>query len=373
MSPASRVKRNRSRVGGMVPESGAIQTRKEDNVQLHDEADLVNFRTDAYSRFLNNQELLENATLKPFHTSQIIPPPSFPVHTEKKYPETATDKEVEQTVKDMKPDELFMGDLRLMKAKMLVSLAEMTEAQKELTELSPNVVFSEKSRFQNLAVRKLAALQLSCTDASSFATLESALDQILTQYKEKFGGELKLQNQAYLIRKMPVSKLAPDAEVKLAPQLYNPRLIMSFIDMNDNNSGDISAQGFPDENMLLDTDKLAGQLPFMNGMQGNDEFGMVMDKPGGAGEYGYNGNYNVDYGGNYVKSAGGNGHGLAAGLGDEDMNMDELNQFLAEPNDNEGVDDMDALMNFDQDNENGEMMGDDEFNVNFLQMDNEME
>lgn len=418
MSVAARSKRNRSRVGGSVTEGSSLQSRKEESVQLHDEADLVNFRTDAYARFVNNQEYLENVTLKLFHTSQISPPPSFPLHSKKKYPENALDEEVLKVLQEMKPEEIFMGDLRLMKAKLTLSLKELNEAEKVLEELSPKVVFSEKSLFQNDAINKLATLQQSCKDMESLEALEKAMVEILAQYKEKFSEKLEVQQLPYKQHSIAVAELAPEIEVKQAPNLYNPKLIMSFIDMNgERNNGDIAGQDFnEDESMLLETEKLAGQLPFMNnGIQGNDDFGMMIEtgpKRGGAAlsnqpdraasaEYSeatpynghnYNGqtsNYNqADYARNYSKpSASGSGNasralGSTSSLGaegqgsvdEQDMNMDELNQFLAEPNDNEEMDDMDALMNFDQDNDNGEgLMDEVEFNVNFLsQMDNDM-
>lgn len=408
MSAASRAKRNRPHGAGIVSESNSLLSRKEENVQLHDEADLVNFRTDAYTRFVNNQDLLENATLKPFHTLAIVPPSSFPVHSKKKYPDSATDDEVLKTLQDLKPEEVFFGDLRLMKARMMVSLKELHEADKELKDLTPALVFSEKSLFQAQAIKKLAALQRSCSDMNSLETLSKALQETLQTYKEKFSGTFEVQQEPYKIFSIPVNELAPDLEVKQAPPLYNPRLIMSFIDMNGNTIRGMGGQAYNENaNMLLD-DKLAGQLPFMNnGMQVNDDFSMMIDtdlKSGGptsnppsvsaSAAYSsatpYNGqNYNVESSSNYNqpdyvngnKSTGSNavnapaeGRNSNGDIGDQDVNMDELNQFLAEPNDNDGMVDMDALMNFDQDNDNGEgLMGDDDFNVNFLsQMDNDM-
>lgn len=416
MSAASRAKR-RSRVGGPVPDGAGLQSRKEENIQLHDEADLVNFRTDAYTRFVNNQDYLENVALKLFHTSQISPPPSFPVAKSKKYSENALDSEVEKVLQELKPEELWMGDLRLMKAKLVLSLQQVKQEEKELNELSPQTIFSDLFLFQSEAIKRLAKLQRSCHDLESSEALEKAMEETLEQYKEKFGQTLEVQQQPYERKSIPVATLAPGVEVKQAPPLYNPRLIMSFIDINgESNNGGMSGQEYnTDENMLLDTEKLAGQLPFMNnGMQGDDEFGMMMDlepkstgpqdsnQPSGApsadysGATPYNGqNYNAErinygqgeYGANDEKptpapasnahpsSGASNQIGESAGAQEEaDMNMDDLNQFLAEPNENEGMDDMDALMNFDGDNDNGEgLMGDDEFNVNFLsQMDNEM-
>ncbi|SGZ57326.1 CIC11C00000000716 [Sungouiella intermedia] len=409
MSAASRAKRNRPHGGAMVPESNSLLSRKEENVQLHDEADLVNFRTDAYTRFVNNQDLLENVTLKPFHTLAISPPSSFPVHSKPKYEDSATDEEVLKVLKEMKPDELFLGDLRLMKAKMLLSLKELHDAEKEFEELSPKVVFSEKTIFQGAAIEKLASLQRSCNDMEALEALNEAMEETLAQYKRQFSGTLEVQQESYKKFSVPVSELAPDLEVKQAPPLYNPRLIMSFIDINGepNNRG-MGGQAFNENaNMLLDTEKLAGQLPFMNnGMQGNDDFSMMMElepKSGNAAsrhpsgpasvEYSsatpYSGsNYNVDSGNfnqteyaNENKAAGPGSSGPGPirnnnqdNGGNEDVNMDELNQFLAEPTDNDAMVDMDALMNFDQDNDNGEgLIGDNEFNVNFLsQMDNDM-
>lgn len=406
MSAAPRGRRNRSRVGGPVPEQTPMHSRKEENIQLHDEADLVNFRTDAYTRFVNNQEYMENVTLKPFHTLQIAPPASFPAHLEKKYEENATDEDVLKALKEMKPRELYFGDLRLMKAKVTLSLEQLKEAQDELSSLTPKVVFSDKSLFQSEAIKRLTELQQLCNDTESLKALDEALLEIMREYKEKFSGSLEVQHEPYKKVSIPIEKLAPDVEVKQAPPLYNPRLIMSFIDMGEENNSQMGQEYGQEENLLLDHEKLAGQLPFMNnGTQGNSEYGMMPNReqkseslPQGANsqaEFSSNPSYN---GQNFDSEAESvhrqefaNGNKPAAmentsaplsshsnlggsGGGDDDVNMDELNQFLAEPNDNDGMDDMDALMNFDQDDgENGGgLMGDDDFNTNFLSMDNDI-
>lgn len=405
MSAAARAKRNRPHGAAAVAEPNSLLSRKEENVQLHDEADLVNFRTDAYSRFVSNQDLLENVTLKPFHTLVIAPPSSFPLHSKKKYPDSASDDDVLKALQELKPEEVFFGDLRLMKAKLLLSLKELHSAEKELEELSPKVVFSEKYLFQAEAIEKLAALQRSCNDVEALDKLGKALEETLVQYRQKFSGTFEVQQEPYKKFSVPVSELAPDLEVRQAPPLYNPRLIMSFIDMNG--AADNSGLGGPAYNengdLLLDADKLAGQLPFMtNGM--NDDFSMMIDtdpKSGGQtasnhpsvpastsypGATPYNGqNYNAESSTSYnhgefeakrassAVSGPRDARNTEVNGGDQDVNMDELNQFLAEPNDNDAMVDMDALMNFDQDNDNGEgLMRDDEFNVNFLsQMDND--
>lgn len=364
---------NLKRMKSRKDEPGQLHSRKEENIQLHDEADLVNFRADAYARFTSNQDYMENVTLKPFHTSRITPSPSFPVHTKQKYPDNATDQDVDKALKELSPEEIYIGDLRLMRAKERALDGELASLKKELSGLSSDSVFSEESRFQSEATDRLAKLHAQCDSLESIEKLEKVMGEVLAQFEEKFSKVHVLENQPYKKHAVPIEKLAPNLEVRVAPALYNPRLIMSFIDMNGEDQG-----------LMLDTDKL--DIPF----GGTDDFMMV-----GNGKQNHRQmNYGNDalYGGGMMMGPGNSaqtngrmgGMNMAPGYNggaekarpqesNDDVNMDELNQFLADSNNNDGMDDMDALMNFDQDNENGDdLMNEDAFNVDFLLMDNEM-
>lgn len=343
--------------GAVPPQGGQFHTRKEENAHPHDEADLVNFRADAYSRFTTNQDYMENVTLKPFHTAKIVPPFSFPTHSKKKYEEGASDAEVAEVLKNMAPKENYTGDVRLMRAKEQANAKELAALRLELAALSAENVFSEETRFQKDAVGKLARLLAECNSAEALAKLESAVEEISGENERRFGKNYVLQHQPYQKRSVPIKELAPDVEVHEAPPLYNPRLIMSFIDMN---RGD--ENGFRDE--MLDADKLDfnGAEEFL--MVGN---GSKLSLPSRNGP-------TPAFNGTPQEAMPANGPGAYNGMekANDEVNMDELNQFLAELHNNEGMDDMDALMNFDQDNDAG-LIEDDGFGVEFLNMDNAME
>lgn len=392
MSQAAREKRSKSR-----PDAGpGFPGRKEEGIQLHDEADLINFRADALARFINNQDYMENVTLKPFHASQIAPPLSFPVHSKNKYKESATTEDLEKLLRELKPDELYFGDLRLMKVKEQVLAQELATLKKERAEQSADSVFSEETRFQSNAVQKLAKLHAACNNIESLEELEKGLEEVVEENNTKFHKNYVLQKAPYKKFSIPISEISSDLKVQTAPQLYNPRLIMSFMGMNDEPNG----MQFNSENMMLDTSKLGA--PY----NGGEDFTAIMEKSvptvngqNAPGTFGsntpYNGSYNAvpSYNANRYTNNSENYMQINEFLEptrpsprtgqtsnepnlEADMNMDDLNQLLAESNGNDDIvgDDMDALMNFDQDNEPGAGMMGDAFNDDFLsQIDNGME
>lgn len=321
MSAAPRTKLSRSH--GAASGNAAAGIRKEDDIQLHDEADLVNFRADAYTRFINNQDQLENVTLKPFHTANIAPPLSFPLHPQKKYAASASDDEVAQVLAKLGPEELFMGDRRLMAAKMAQLARELADAQAELQQQTPEAVFGADFTEKRKAIERLAQLQASCLGEESMAALDKAVREISAGGNYVFGLDLYRQFS------VPVEQLAPGVKVASAPPLYNPRLILTFLDIENP----------ADEFLMMDGLKELNTGLGMGGGASGDDF--VFDsamKPEIA--------------------EGRNGAGAAA------LNMDNLSDLFVDPNANEGMDEMDALMNFDQDNEG--MMNEDAFNDEFL-------
>ncbi|KAF7999242.1 hypothetical protein HF325_006774, partial [Metschnikowia pulcherrima] len=132
---------------------GLLRAHKEEKFQLHDEADLVNFRADALTRFITNQDLMDNVTLKLIHTSRLAPPKSFPGNEGKNklYEEDATDEAIMEAAKNMTPTQLFSGDLPLMRAKEKLLARELAELHEELEKVINTSVLSEKSNFQKRA------------------------------------------------------------------------------------------------------------------------------------------------------------------------------------------------------------------------------
>lgn len=403
MSAAARSKRIKSR-GSDSELSG-----KGDGFQLHDEADLINFRADAYARFINNQDYLENVALKPFHTSQIAPPLSFPI-PEKKYKDTDDDEELQKVLEDQKPDLLYFGDLKLMRLREKLLAAEVEELQKEVLTQSADTVFSEESRFQHRATTTLAKLYAECNDIESIEKLEKEMELIISENEEKFQKNYVLQQAPYKKYSIAASDISPDLEVQTAPPLYNPRLIMSFINMSENENGS-NGIDFHGENAIIDPTKL-GPFPYAQNGSGGDDFAMLEKGATNGrsatydGRYNGGNNYTTPYNAAYAQSGSNYAGSQAAApsssayaqnssgftqssdfestrptpppaaavpepAAEADVNMDDLNQFL-ESNGNDDIvgDDMDALMNFDQDQDAGIM--DDEFGQDFL-MDHAME
>lgn len=234
-------------------------------MQLHDEADLINYRNDALARFVSNQTYLENVALKPFHVSAIAAPPSFP-------------EELDKPLADLKPDDVLLGSAKLMREKL-----ELLEKEDD----PADGVLSEQSRFQRDACVRLALLQAQCSGEESIKEMELVLEDIVKTHAEKFGQSYVLEHRPYTRRSIPIRELDPKAVVREAPALYNPRTPAFEQKFN----GDLNMAFMPH----------------------SDEF---LQMPQQSAQY-------------YQK----------------EVNMDELNQFLALGDTGE----MDDLMNFDGD------------------------
>ncbi|KAF3987590.1 hypothetical protein FT663_03749 [Candidozyma haemuli var. vulneris] len=385
---SSRTKRVRGRVPPVdhgQPQPASVM--KSDNLQLHDEADLINFRADAFARFISNQDLLETAASKPFHTSKIDPPAPFPVHKKKLYEEDATDEQVKEVLRNLGKEDFIFGDLRLMKLKEQILQEEVESNRKELTELQedPNKTFGEEMLFQKKAMAQLAKLHSECSDAESLEKLEKGMNDILNEYQEKYNKNYKLEQPPYQQHSIAIKELAPEVTVEKAPEKYNPRSISSFLDMEGENKAESDKQeslhdgpqSYQDS-MFGDEDKMDnnGQL-YMQG-NGDEDFAMAM-----MNEHGHEGHneQKQDIPEHEppqqqqqppVKKTPSDSNNVA----ENDVNMEDLNQFLADPQGNDDMmgDDMDALMNFGPDNEEGGIMDDDAFNSDFLsQIDHTME
>lgn len=314
---------------------GSVMRRKDDDIQLHDEADLVNFRADAFTRFLDNQDQLENVTLKPFHTASIAPPLSFPVHLKKKYPASATDDEVAEALAKLGPEELYMGDRRLMAAKQAQLARDVAAAHEALLQQTPEAVFGAEFVERRKTIERLARLQAACLDAGSMAELEQATRDIVA------GGNYVFTLGLHRQFSIAVEQLAPGVEVASAPPLYNPRLILTFLDI-----------GNPADEFLM-MDGLKELASTTQNLEGADAGRTAAYATGGSDDFVFDASAKP---------------GLPAARNSAvelELNIDELNDLFVDPSANEGMDEMDALMNFDQDNDTG-LMNDDAFNDDFL-------
>lgn len=376
-----------------MPGPEMFRSRKEENIRLHDEADLVNFRSDALKRFLSNQEYMENVALKPIHTSRIVPPRSFPEPVENRYPEDADEEALRKVLREAKIDELFCGDLRLMQAKEKLVQEELQEAQLELDRLSPTEVFGDEAAFQNAAIEKLAKSHGTGFDLASAADLEALVSRLETDYKAKFHKNYVLDHKRYDIKKIPLEQLAPDIKAESAPELYNPRLIASYVGVDNqaqSRGGNPHAAGTPNANTFPHSHVDRARNPpmgayseanrYINEDHGFDDFDMMMHQGEGKAEPASEPAYGEKSDSGPYASQPDKSRPVPERQLEEDVNMDEINKFLADPDeagamDEGNMDDMDALMNFDEASEHpGAVIDDDAFNVDFLsQMDNEME
>lgn len=198
--------------------------KEEQGVQLHDEADLISFRTDALTRFITNYEYLENVTSKMVHTSKIIPPSLYPI----------IPKQKQREFSKLTPEDIYFGDVEFMKSReeeLTKQIQVLNSNQHSSTKYLPN---ESEYLYQKEKIDRLLDLQSKLYDKSSADALEKELDTILEEYKTKFNKEYKYSEP---IKKYSVSrdKLGHNTNIQEAPANYNPRLINSFININNGN------------------------------------------------------------------------------------------------------------------------------------------
>ncbi|EGV61912.1 hypothetical protein PSN45_000607 [Yamadazyma tenuis] len=191
-----------------VPQHYLKPIKEEPTTNLHDESDLISFRTDAYTRFINNQELLENVVSKYIHSSKIIPPKSFPDPLPKS-----------SDLNALKYDEVYFGDLAALK-----HINEKLE--KELNSKEEDITLSKEYEFQSQSTARLARLTCDLKDESCIEALETEMKKILAEYKNTF--HMKFES----IQNYKPYKASIDVHVDSAPANYNPRSLDSMINMN---------------------------------------------------------------------------------------------------------------------------------------------
>lgn len=198
--------------------------KEETGVQLHDEADLISFRNDALLRYITNHEYIENVMSKLIHSSKIIPPSLYPL-----IPKI-------NEYENLKPEDVYFGDLEAMKY-VEKKLAERSDNMKG--ESDPSYVKylfnDEKYQYQRASMAKLSELQNDLHDKDSLNKLESELDNMLNEYKTKFNQEYN-KKPAVSKYSITIDKISSQIEVTSAPADYNPKLISSFINMNNNST-----------------------------------------------------------------------------------------------------------------------------------------
>ncbi|ODV79787.1 uncharacterized protein CANTADRAFT_89416 [Suhomyces tanzawaensis NRRL Y-17324] len=206
--------------------------KEEPGVQLHDDADLISFRTDALNRFITNQEYMENVTSKLVHTSKIIPPGLFQTLN-------ATSSE---DYDKLNPEDIYFGDSGFMKYKERKLLEELerlkSEDDPQFVKYIPN---SPEYIYQREQTDKLNDIQSRLNDKESLQELESELNKTLLEYQQKFHRKYDLTPN---IKKYSVEiKKISSQEVDSAPENYNPKSINTFINMPNAGNAQMSMNG----------------------------------------------------------------------------------------------------------------------------------
>ncbi|RKP32630.1 hypothetical protein METBISCDRAFT_21317 [Metschnikowia bicuspidata] len=371
-----RNKKQRPRDAAQYRDGGPYQLHKREKVPLHDEADLVNFRTDALIRLIKNQDFLENVSLKPFHTAHIAPPSMFPTQSKKAYAEGATDAEIEEMVAKLLSEDLVCGDVRLMRAKQALLERECASLASEKP-TSVESEFSVEMQFQRAAVQRLVMFRREKCTFGSLDALERVLNDVLDEYRTRFSKQYTLQQTRFHKHSLPIKDLAPHVDVQQAPPLYNPRLITSSLEMK----GDDAQMGQHDIAKQRSGQSFYKAGEFMSDA-GFDDFGLMLGDNGmnsrGTSAWASGAPQALDdflkndvlscSSDFYKEEFGGSQGGVSKPSMSAD-NMVDLNQFLK---DGAGyvdgvIDEVNALIDFDQANSapaaNG---GEEPFGVDFL-------
>lgn len=185
--------------------------KEEPTNTLHDESDLVSFRTEALLKFTSNQEYLE-ALLKYVHLNKIIPPASFPNASTK------------QLATELTNEDLYIGNLELMKQVE-------KQLESEIQDLSKPYEYTISPEYeeQKLVTAKLVRLFQNMNNETTFEELKTESNQVLKDYNKKFN---KRFEHVQTMKTFSNPKIA-DIEVTEAPKDYNPRLINDLINFNN--------------------------------------------------------------------------------------------------------------------------------------------
>lgn len=237
-------------------------------IQLHDEADLISYRTDAARRFISNQEYMEKVVSTYIQSTKIIPPRSFPEPPSR---QARTHEDWQKITSDLKPDEVYIGDLKIMKIKnkILEDEVERLNAQLQLLPSNDEGFVDSKEH-----INRLAQLQFQVHDKNSFNELQVAYDSIVKEQEEKYNKKFtmvpKIRKHSESIDKLSNGSV----QVSSAPPNYDPRLVSTFINMNGKGEGDDSVAEEPFyENGKQDS-------PFINGFERQDEYEDLRGDPG---------------------------------------------------------------------------------------------
>ncbi|ODQ82981.1 hypothetical protein BABINDRAFT_159460 [Babjeviella inositovora NRRL Y-12698] len=196
-------KRQRVRSKVAEPESRADET-----MNIHDEADVMQFRNIATARFIRNQELLEMVLERQIPLANIIPPAAFPAITPK---DAAVTPE----------DDVWFGDIQRMRQKLAELEAENTTLQAEQT---PQL-FNDEFRYQRECAETLKS------QAQGVVEAQRETEAMCALYQQNFGRRVTSG-----VQHRNLSHLNPNSA--LAPPGYVPMLLPSAPTLLDTFSND---------------------------------------------------------------------------------------------------------------------------------------
>lgn len=169
--------------------------KEEPLTHLHDASDLISFRTDAMSRFIRNQELME-AIGKYIHSDKIVVPRLVPDALE-------LAEGAEPTYSD-----IYFGDLKVMKQMSSKMDREVNEIRQELEQLDKQLE-AIKTGDKNKTISVLTEQSHAMEDAEGFRKLMEEYAKVDEQYKRPQFRRVKYQ-------------IPKDVVVEEAPADYDP-------------------------------------------------------------------------------------------------------------------------------------------------------
>lgn len=249
VKPATQRRRNKvyqQQLQAQQAQQHQQQKPKEDEIGgMHDEADVMSFRSAATHRFLLNQELIENVTEKWVHTDNILRP--------KPFAHFLTTKE---NIDELK-DDLYFGNINLMRQKV-------EKLEKELEETKKEQEFSEE-KSQNVLIRELVD-QL--TD--SFVKVDySNIENIENSFEEKLNKPIV--DKLYSFKSFPHLKV----DTAEAPENYWEDLAKSREEQANANNGLVMT----DQAYIQPSPNVQEQLQYTEAPPafGNDDINMMDD------------------------------------------------------------------------------------------------
>lgn len=144
-----------------------VSRQRDDELTLHDEADVMSFRSAATNRFLMNQELMESLLERWVPLRSIVKPTPFPVDSGKS---------------ELEDEEIYFGNLELMKKKLKLIETDIDEV---------NVKIDNKLSFNEINYLNEQITELSNNFKNpSISNIEN-FNKIQQSYSKKFNKSFK--------------------------------------------------------------------------------------------------------------------------------------------------------------------------------------